>query len=75
MGGVRESLEYYCENLWPKCRTVVMVSNEFMYQLFAALFEDSPFIDRVLWMPISESKSYAVSGLKKIIGAKGADHG
>ena len=52
-----------------------MVSNEFMYQLFAALFEDSPFIDRVLWMPISESKSYAVSGLKKIIGAKGADHG
>ena len=75
MGGVRESLEYYCENLWPKCRTVVMVSNEFMYQLFAALLEDSPFIDRVLWMPISESKSYAVSGLKKIIGAKGADHG
>ena len=70
MGGVRESLEYYCENLWPKCRTVVMVSNEFMYQLFAALFEDSPFIDRVLWMPISESKSYAVSGLKNIIGAQ-----
>ena len=67
---------YICHaNLWPKCRTVVMVSNEFMYQLFAALFEDSPFIDRVLWMPISESKSYAVSGLKKIIGAKGADHG
>ena len=74
-GVIRESLEYYCENLWPKCRTVVMVSNEFMYQLFAALLEDSPFIDRVLWMPISESKSYAVSGLKKIIGAKGADHG
>ena len=71
MGGVRESLEYYCENLWPKCRTAVLVSDEFMYQLFAALLEGSPYIDRVLWMPISASKSYAVSGLKRIIRAKG----
>ena len=70
MGGVRESLEYYCENLWPKCRTAVLVSDEFMYQLFAALLEGSPYIDRVLWMPISASKSYAVSGLKRIIRAK-----
>lgn len=75
MGGVRESLEYYCENLWPKCRTVVLVSNEFMYQLFSTLLEDSPYIDRVLWMPISETKSYAVSGLKKIVSVKGAARG
>ena len=70
MGGVRESLEYYCEKLWPKCRTAVLVSDEFMYQLFAALLEGSPYIDRVLWMPIAASKSYAVSGLKRIIRAK-----
>lgn len=75
MGGVRESLEYYCEHLWPKCRTAVLVSDEFMYKLFSTLLEGSKYIDRVLWMPISETKSYAVSGLKKIISAKGEAHG
>lgn len=71
MGGVRQSLEYYCEHFWSKCRTVVMVSDEFMYQLFRIIFEGSPWIDRVLWMPISDTKSYAVSGLKKIVECKG----
>jgi len=74
LGGVRESLEYYCGKLWPKCRTAVLVSDEFMYQFFSVLLEGSAYIDRVLWMPISETKSYAVSGLKKIIGAKGEAH-
>lgn len=67
LGGVRESLEYYCEHFWPGCRTAALVSDEFMYQFFSILFEDSPFIDRVLWLPISEKKSYGVSGLKKIL--------
>ncbi len=69
-GGVRQSLEYYCQHFWPKCRTAVLVSDEFMYQLFSTIFEGSPWIDRVLWMPISEKKSYAVSGLKKIVALK-----
>ena len=38
-----------------------------MYQLFSILFEDSPYIDRVLWLPISETKSYGVSGLKRLL--------
>jgi 2-keto-3-deoxy-galactonokinase len=71
MGGVRESLEYYCKNFWPDCRTVALVSDEFMYRLFSIIFEGSAFIDKVLWMPISETKSYAVSGLKKIVRMKG----
>lgn len=30
MGGVRQSLEYYCEHFWKECRTVALVSDEFM---------------------------------------------
>lgn len=73
-GGVRESLEYYCEHFWPECRTVVMVADEFMYRLFSIIFEGSPWIDQVLWLPISPTKSYAVSGLKKIVGMKRGQH-
>lgn len=36
--GMRESLEYYCEHFWPECRTVVMVSDEFMCRLFLSSF-------------------------------------
>lgn len=71
LGGVRESLEYYCGRFWPGCRTAALVSDEFMYRFFSILFEDSPLIDRVLWLPISETKSYAVSGLRKILSVKG----
>lgn len=70
MGGVRQSLEYYCRHFWPDCRTAVLVSDEFMYQLFSILFEDSPLIDKVLWLPIAEGKSYGVSGLKKILSVR-----
>ena len=41
LGGVRQSLEYYCRHLWTDCRTVALVSDEFMYQLFSILFADS----------------------------------
>ena len=74
-GGVRESLEYHCQNFWPNCRTVAVVSDAFMYELFSLIFEGSEFIDKVIWMPISDTKSYAVSGLKKIISLKGNHHG
>lgn len=67
LGGVRQSLEYYCQNFWPDCRTAALVSDEFMYHLFSILFEDSPCIDKVFWLPISEKKSYGVSGLRKLL--------
>lgn len=70
LGGVRQSLEYYCKHFWTACRTAVLVSDEFMYQLFSILLEDSPCIDRVLWLPISAEKSYGVSGLKKILSCR-----
>ncbi len=68
--GVRESLEYYCEHFWPECHTVVLVSNEFMYRLFSIIFEGSTYIHKIIWMPISDTKSYAVTGLKKILSYK-----
>ena len=70
LGGVRQSLEYYCQHFWPNCRTAALVSDEFMYRLFSILLEDSPFIDQVLWLPISREKSYGVSGLKKILSVR-----
>ncbi len=73
-GGVRQSLEYYCEHFWKDCHTVALVCDEFMYRLFSILLEGSKYIDQVLWMPISSTKSYAVSGLKKIVTLKGEAH-
>ena len=74
MGGVRQSLEYYCEHFWKECRTVALVSDEFMYRLFSMILEGSRYIDRIIWMPISDGKSYGVSGLKKIVSLKGERH-
>ena len=74
MGGVRQSLEYYCEHFWKECRTVALVSDEFMYRLFSMILEGSRYIDRIIWMPISDGKSYGVSGLKKIVSLKEERH-
>jgi 2-keto-3-deoxy-galactonokinase len=69
-GGVRQSLEYYCEHEWPECDTVAVVAEEFMYRLFHDIFEGSRYIKKVVWIPISAEKSYAVEGLKKILACK-----
>lgn len=53
---------------WP------LVSDEFMYRLFSMILEGSRYIDRIIWMPISDGKSYGVSGLKKIVSLKGERH-
>ncbi|MDF2950635.1 MAG: hypothetical protein K0S18_218 [Anaerocolumna sp.] len=70
-GGVRESLEYYIEHYWKECDTVAIVSDEFMFRLFSIIFEDCNYIKNIKWLPISESRSYAIDGLKKIIEKKG----
>ena len=69
-GGVRESLEYYCEHFWKECDTAAIVAEEFMYHLFLDIFEGSEYIKNVVWIPISAEKSYAVEGLKKILACK-----
>ncbi len=69
-GGVRQSLEYYCQNAWQECDTVAVVAEEFMYRLFRDIFEGSEYIMDVVWIPISAKKSYAVEGLKKILTCK-----
>lgn len=66
-GGVRQVLEYYCGRFWKSCETAAIVSDEFMYRLFAALFEDSEHIKRVVWLPINSDSIYSVKGLKKIL--------
>lgn len=69
-GGIRESLEYYCEHYWKECKTAAVVGNEFMYRLFSIIFKDSEYIKEIIWLPISDTKSYAVNGLKKIISLR-----
>lgn len=69
-GGVREALEYYCKNFWKECHTMTVVSEEFMYHLYQEIFDGSEFIERVMWIPISSYKSYAVEGLKKLLACK-----
>ena len=66
-GGVRQVLECYCGRFWKNCETAAIVSDEFMYRLFAALFEDSEHIKRVVWLPIDSDSIYSVKGLKKIL--------
>lgn len=39
-GGVRKSLEYYCEHFWKGCDTLVIVSDEFMYRLFSLFLKE-----------------------------------
>lgn len=71
-GGVRESLEYYCRHFWPDCRTAAVMGDAFMFRLFSIILEGSPCIDRLLWLPISDGRSYAVNGLRKILSMKDA---
>jgi len=70
-GSLRIGLEHYCETRWTDCETLVIVSDEFMYKLFSIIFEGSPYIKNIVWLPISKTKSYAVEGLKKIVGIRG----
>jgi len=70
-GGIRESLEYYCENYWTECETVAIIGDEFMYELYSTILEGSNYIKDIIWLPISKTKSYAVNGLKKMINLRG----
>jgi len=69
-GGIRQSLEYYCKHFWKECQTAAVVGDEFMYRLFSIIFEGSEYIKEIIWLPISDKKSYAVEGLKKIISLR-----
>ena len=70
-GCVRESLEYYCEHFWKNCHEVAIIGDEFMYALFKTIFEDSPYIDHIRWLPTGPNVSYAVKGMKKILESRG----
>ncbi len=66
-GGVREVLEYYCERIWRDCETICIVSNEFFYEIYNAIFEDSKYIKEIIWVPLNNEKIYSLEGLKNII--------
>ncbi|MGP1348404.1 MAG: 2-dehydro-3-deoxygalactonokinase [Stomatobaculum sp.] len=66
-GGIRTAVDYYCANRWQGCDTLIVVSEEFMYRLFSMIFKKSMYIRNIVWLPISETESYAVRGLEKIL--------
>ncbi|MDD3164895.1 MAG: 2-dehydro-3-deoxygalactonokinase [Oscillospiraceae bacterium] len=72
-GGVRESLEYYCRNVWKDCHEVAIVGDSFMYDMFQAIFDGSPCIDKVHWLPAKDGVSFAAKGIRKILAYR-AEH-
>lgn len=69
-GDFVKGLAWYCEHEWHDCRTAVIVSNAYMYELYSVLLENHPYIKEIGWLPISKEKSYAIEGLKKILSCK-----
>ncbi|MCQ4637424.1 2-dehydro-3-deoxygalactonokinase [Anaerovorax odorimutans] len=70
-GGVRQAIEYYCANVWPDCRNVILMGNEFMYQLYSCLFRDSNMVSEIIWLRDTDERPYGVKGLEKIIRSRG----
>ena len=48
-------------------RSAVIVSNDYMFELYSVLLDGHPAIEEVAHLPISRDKSYAVDGLKKLL--------
>lgn len=67
MGDILTALEQRCREDWKNCETAVIVCNREIYELFRILFEESCCIKKLIWLPISDDKSYALEGLKKIV--------
>ena len=72
-GGYAKALAYYCAEEWKGCDLAVVASGQYMYELYAAVLSRHPYIREVAHLPISEGKSYAVEGLKKIIALRKGD--
>lgn len=69
-GGIRQSIEYYCANVWPDCKNVVLVGNAFMHQLYDCLFADSSLISGIHWLRDQDERPFSVKGLEKIMQAR-----
>ena len=69
-GGIRQSVEYYCRHFWKDCCAAAVLGNSFMYRLYSFLFQESPLIEKVLWLPDSEERPYSVKGLARIAGLR-----
>lgn len=69
-GGVRQGLEYYLNNIWTDCDSIMFICTEYMYKLFRLLFKNSRYENMIEWMPITEDSVYAVKGLKRIVSER-----
>lgn len=73
-GGIRQSVEYYCRNMWNGCQTAALLGNRFMYELYSCIFEESSVIRQILWLPDLKEKPYSVKGLEKIVRMRGKEN-
>ncbi len=69
-GGIRQILEYYLAEKWQGCRTICLIANDFMAELFKTVFEDCEYIDEIICLPLNEDTIYSIKGLKKIVEVK-----
>lgn len=72
-GGVITSLDAYCGERWEDCDTAVIVSNPHMCELFTVLLQDSRRIRNVDRLLLTEDRSAALDGLRRIIRIREED--
>ena len=72
-GGLGQILEYYLRNIWSDCKTVVLISDEFMYKLLSVIVSETcgELVRDIIWLRADRQTSYSVGGLKRIINVTG----
>ena len=65
--GLVKALAERCQSKWTGCESAVIVSNDYMFELYSIMLEDHPAIKEVAHLTISRDKSYAIDGLKKLL--------
>ena len=69
-GGIRQSIEYYCANVWPDCKNIILIGNAFMHQLYDCLFAESSLVSKIHWLCEQDQRPFSVKGLEKIIESR-----
>ena len=68
--GVVSVIEHYCDNYWKDCKNAAMISGKYLFDIYAALFENSAQIKNVVHLNNDKARSYSIEGLKKIVSYK-----
>lgn len=71
-GGIKKSIEYYCQNHWNGCNRLYIVSNTFMGELFKIIFAESNIIEHIDWIDVEQDPAPSLLGIINVIRLKEA---